>query len=99
MAPAPVLNRKGVKKHLEDFSAASKFNLGFGTINLKFFDRFKAYLIQDKRHTSNTVWKPFAKHKAFINWALDRELYQNLVYRKFRAPQTDRETTYYPSAL
>lgn len=56
-----------MKTHLEEFNAKYKYRLAFKIINLEFFDKFKAYLSQEKKHPSNTVWKIFANLKAFLN--------------------------------
>jgi integrase len=92
MAPGTVANNKVVKGRLEDFSKDCGYKLTFERINLEFFDKFKTYLIKKKEHSDNTVWMSFATLKAFMNWALDRELHQNLTYKKFKAPQKDADT-------
>jgi integrase len=92
MAPGTVANNKVVKGRLEDFCEASGYKLTFESITLEFFDKFKTYLIKSKKHTDNTVWKSFATLKAFMTWALDRDLHQNLAYKKFKAPQKDADT-------
>jgi integrase len=84
--------------HLTNFSKDRKYKLTFDSIDLHFFDLFKSYLIQEKKHTDNTIWKSFAVLKGFLNWALDRGLHQNLTYKKFRAPQKDVEIIYLTEA-
>jgi len=91
---ATIVKYKVVRKHLENFSQVSRYNLSFESINLHFFDLFKSYLSQKLKHTDNTIWKNFATLKAFMNWALDRGLHTNLTYKKFKAPQREAETIY-----
>lgn len=91
---ATVAKYKVVKKHLENFCKLKRFSISFDKIDLHFFDQFKTYLVQDLKHVDNTLWKDFAILKTFMNWALDRELHQNLTYRKFKAPQKEVEIIY-----
>lgn len=91
---ATVAKYRVVKKHLESFCKVQRYNLTFETVNLHFFDLFKTYLIKKLKHTDNTLWKDFSILKTFMTWALDRGLHQNLLYKKFKAPQKDAETIY-----
>jgi hypothetical protein len=85
---------KVLYKHLEAFSRDQPYKLTFETIDLRFFDLFKTYLMQKLKHTDNTLWKDFSILKTFMGWALDRGLHQNLTYKKFKAPQKDIEIIY-----
>lgn len=85
---------KVLYKHLETFSREKRFKLSFDTIDLRFFDLFKAYLMQELKHTDNTLWKDFSILKSFMSWAMDRGLHQNLTFKKFKAPQKDVEIIY-----
>lgn len=91
---ATVAKYKVVKGHLTEFVKESRYKLTFDSIDLRFFDLFKAYLVNVLKHTDNTLWKDFAVLKAFLNWALDRGLHQNLTFRKFRTPQKEVEIIY-----
>ncbi|QCR23788.1 site-specific integrase [Pontibacter sp. SGAir0037] len=95
---ATIAKYKVVKKHLEKFCKDQRYSLSFDTVNLHFFDLFKTFAIQTLKHTDNTLWKDFAIVKTFMNWALDRGLHQNLIYKKFKAPQKDAETIYLTEA-
>ncbi|PSR54058.1 hypothetical protein AHMF7605_11270 [Adhaeribacter arboris] len=81
-------------RHLEDFSSKYRYKVSFETINLHFFDLFKTYLVQDLKHTDNTLWVDFAALKTFMGWSFERGLHQNLTYKKFKAPQKDVEIIY-----
>ncbi|MFB9863424.1 tyrosine-type recombinase/integrase [Rufibacter immobilis] len=84
--------------HLDGFSKHQRFKLSFEAIDLRFFDLFKTYLIQEKKHTDNTLWKDFATLKTFLAWAHDRGLHQNLTFKKFKAPQREAEMVYLTEA-
>lgn len=94
MAPGTVVNSEVVLRRLEAFSEACRYKLTFDSVTPELSDKLKAYLIKEKKHTDNTVWKTFSTLKAFMTWAFDRGLHQNLAYKKFKAPQTDGDTTY-----
>ncbi|GEO04200.1 integrase [Adhaeribacter aerolatus] len=85
---------KVLYKHLETFSRDQPYKLSFEAIDMRFFDLFKNYLMQQLKHTDNTLWKDFSILKTFMGWALDRGLHQNLTYKKFKAPQKDIEIIY-----
>lgn len=91
---ATIAKYRVVRKHLENFCKAQRYNLSFESVNLHFFDLFKTYLIKELKHTDNTLWKDFSIVKTFMNWTLDRRLHQSLHYKKFKAPQRDAESIY-----
>ncbi|QMU28772.1 site-specific integrase [Adhaeribacter radiodurans] len=84
--------------HLENFSNEKNYKLTFESINMQFFDLFRTYLIKEKKHTDNTLWKDFATLKSFMNWALARDLHQNLTFKKFKAPQKGADIIYLTEA-
>lgn len=83
-----------LRGHLQAFSKLQRYSVTFDTIDLRFFDLFKTYLVQEKKHTDNTLWKDFVTLKTFMAWALERGLHQNLTFKKFKAPQKDVEIIY-----
>lgn len=85
---------KVAQNHLLEFSKFQNFNLTFQSIDLRFFDLYKSYLIKQKKHTDNTIWKDFSTLKTFMNWALDRGLHQNLTFKKFKVPQKEADMVY-----
>ncbi|MCC9168632.1 site-specific integrase [Pontibacter harenae] len=91
-SPSTLRKYRGIYNHLVNFSEKKKYPLTFEGINMRFFDEMKDYLVKDLKHTDNTVWKTFATLKAFMVWALERDLHQNLSFRKFKAIQREVDT-------
>lgn len=85
---------RGIYNHLANFSKEKKYKLSFESIDMKFFDAMKDYLVKDLKHTDNTIWKTFATLKSFLNWAVERGYHQNLTFKKFKAPQSDVDIIY-----
>lgn len=83
---------RGIYNHLVNFSEKRKYPLTFEGINMRFFDEMMDYLVMDLKHTDNTVWKTFATLKAFMGWALERGLHQNLIFKKFKVAQREVDT-------
>lgn len=84
---------RGIYNHLVNFSEKKNYPLTFEGINMRFYDELSSYLISDLKHTENTVWKTFATLKAFMAWAMERDLHHNLTYKKFKVQQRDVEIT------
>ncbi|KAA3439906.1 site-specific integrase [Rufibacter hautae] len=94
LSKATLAKYKILHNHLDGFSRHLRFKLSFEAIDMRFFDLFRAYLIQEKKHTDNTLWKDFATLKTFMAWANDRGLHQNLTFRKFKVAQREAEMVY-----
>jgi integrase len=94
-AAGTISSNKITLSHLKEFSRVTGYKLTFESINLTFFDKFRNYLVRDKegtKHTDNTLWKSFATVKAFMSWALDRDLHASLTFKKFKVSQKDADT-------
>jgi integrase len=83
---------QGILNHLETFAEKRNYPLTFEGINMRFFDELMDYSIKDLKHTDNTIWKTFATLKAFMGWAFERQLHQNLTFKKFKVTQREVET-------
>jgi len=73
-------------KHLQKFQQYQKCKLTFETIDLRFYELFKAYLIKEARHTNNTIGKYISTLKTFLHWASDHELNAKKDYIRFKVP-------------
>lgn len=91
-SPSTLRKYRSIYNHLETFSTERKYPLTFEGINMRFYDELMDYLVKTLKHTDNTVWKTFATLKAFMVWALDRGLHQNLTFKKFRVVQREVDT-------
>lgn len=82
---------KTTLSRLREFSEAKKCRITFDTIDLGFDERFKDFLINDKKQTNNTVAKHYKSLKVFLNWATERGYNTNHEFQKFKAKQVDGE--------
>lgn len=72
-----------VLKILTEFSEVKQFNLSFDKIDLRFYDKFNAY-VQDERTlrlNANSTGKYIKTLKTFLNWAVKRGYTDNLQYK------------------
>ncbi len=70
--------------HLTEFEKKKHYKLSFDKMNLQFFEKFTAYLMQDLEHSNNTVGKYISSLKTFLRWAVDRNINTHLDFIKFK---------------
>jgi integrase len=92
--PATVNKFKTLLIHLEGFCKKKKQALTFDLFDLKFYELFTIYLVNDQEHTNNTVGKVVANLKTFLNWAIDRGYPVNPIFSKFKIATEKTETVY-----
>ena len=90
-APATIRKIKTTLSRLKEFQEEKKFRISFDTVDLNFDERFKDFLINDKKQTNNTVAKHYKNLKVFLNWATEKGYNTNLEFQKFKAKQNDGE--------
>ncbi len=79
------------KSALENFQKYKHYYLNFESIDHKFDERFKDYLINDVRLTNNTISNYYKRLKTFLNWAVIKGYNTNLDFKSFRAKPNDGE--------
>jgi integrase len=80
---------KTLKKRLLEFEKQHRYKISFESINLEFYDRYKAYLLKHKNPKkenkpgllNDTISKEFAGLKAFMKWSLNRGYHSNDIFR------------------
>lgn len=75
---------KTLLDHLLNFEKQKRFRLAFENINLQFYEKFTAFLMNDLRHSNNTIGKYISSLKTFLHWAVDRKLTTNLEFTRFK---------------
>lgn len=75
---------KSLKRHLSEFEDYSKESIKLNSINQLFFERFANFLLLEKNHINNTIYKELAIFKIFLNWCYDRNLIEHKDYNKFK---------------
>lgn len=80
--------------HLQKFEAKKNQALTFDTVNIHFFERLKAYLMQEVKLTNNSLAGYIKSFKAFMNWCVEREYTDNIQFRKFKVKTEKTEIVY-----
>src|SRR6266850_5083681 len=83
-APNTAKKYEGTLNHLKNFQADHKEYQTFESINQIFYDQFVTYL-HSKGLNNNTVSKYVKVVKAFMQWTFDREIHNNLAFKRFKA--------------
>jgi integrase len=75
---------KSSLQHLRNFSAEKKYKIELEGLGLEFYDKFLAYLINDKKLSSGTVNNQVKRLKVFFAFLQDRGLKINFDISKFK---------------
>ena len=95
--PNTIKKYKSLKKHLKSFESIKNRNLTFDSINLKFYDAFTSYLMNDLEHVNNTVSKYIKTLKTYMKWTMERDYHKNDEFVKFSAKEKPADITYLTS--
>ena len=95
--PNTIKKYKSLKKHLKSFERIKNRNLTFDSINLKFYDAFTSYLMNDLEHVNNTVSKYIKTLKTYMKWTMERDYHKNDEFIKFSAKEKPADITYLTS--
>ena len=95
--PNTIKKYKSLKKHLKSFERIKNRNLTFDSINLKFYDAFTSYLMNDLEHVNNTVSKYIKTLKTYMKWTMERDYHKNDEFVKFSAKEKPADITYLTS--
>lgn len=83
-----------VKNFLLDFEAESKKKIDINAIDSLFFDKFRTYAFSNRGVQDNYFSKLVAVLKSFLTWAYDRGYMKSLAYKRFSAPEREKEIIY-----
>ncbi|WP_229368267.1 site-specific integrase [Fibrisoma limi] len=94
--PSTLQVKRTTLSHLRNYAKARKQHIDFDTINLDFYYQFTDYLIKDCGFFNNTVGKYIKTVKSLMNDAAEKELHQNLAYKKkgFKTLVDDTDSIY-----
>ena len=95
--PNTIKKYKSLKKHLKSFERIKNRSLTFDSINLKFYDAFTSYLLNDLDHVNNTVSKYIKTLKTYMKWTMERDYHKNDEFVKFSAKEKPADITYLTS--
>lgn len=80
--PSTLQVKRTTLSHLQNFAKARRQHVDFDTINLDFYYQFTEYLIKDCGFFNNTVGKYIKTVKSLMNDAAEKDLHQNVAYKK-----------------
>ncbi len=82
--PGSLNSYRTTKKHIADFQAHTKIEIGFDKMDYNFFQSFQNYLISEKKLNNNTVAKILSTVKTFLNYARKNGIEVSDRYKDFR---------------
>ena len=70
------------RTRLFEFGTYANMPVSFEGLTLPFFDKYKAWLLNHKNSTDNTIAKQLNNLKTFLKWATERGYNDNATFRK-----------------
>lgn len=83
-----------MKKVLQAFEKSKSYKLNFNSFNKIFYDRFLAFLIEERKMINATAYKTISVLKTFLGWAYERKLTTNSEYKSFRGKTYENEVVH-----
>lgn len=80
--------------HLNQFQERKKYTVSFDKIDIRFYEQFTAFYLNDMGLVNNSVAKYIKTLKSFLNWATERGINTNLSFKKFKAKEKDADIIY-----
>ncbi len=71
------------------FEEKTGYKITFESINIEFFEKFRAFMLEEKKYGFNYFSKIITNIKTFMKWAEDRGYTSNITYKKFKAPEKE----------
>jgi len=72
------------KTLLIDYSEKTKYKLNFNTIDDVFYNKFIAFCVQEREHSTNTLSRNIGLFKTFMFWALENKYTYNDKFKGFK---------------
>jgi integrase len=79
--------KKTFFKFLRTFENDTGFQISFDRMNMKFFDRYKLYVLDELDLSWNYLSVQTRSLKAFLNWAAERNYYKGHEHRNFKVSE------------
>ncbi|MCV9389164.1 site-specific integrase [Reichenbachiella ulvae] len=89
-----IKGHRTAQRFLENFEKKTKYKITFENIDLSFFETLRKYAYQEKGIANNYFARIIAALKAFMTWSFDKGYHINLEYKKFKAPEIEKEVIY-----
>lgn len=101
LKPLTIKKYKTLYTRLKAYETKSKTKITFDTINMNFYDDYKAYLLNinnprrdnKKGLLDDTISKEFSSLKSFMKWSLERGYHTNTIFqlKSFSANKKNRQ--------
>lgn len=79
-----------LKNHLLSYQKLQRITLEFESIDNSFFDKFNRYFLENGM-TNNSITTNIRRLKWFLNWAIERGINKNTLFRKFKVKEMPGE--------
>jgi len=83
-----------LKNVLQAFEKKHGQKLSFNSFNKLFYDKFLAFLIDDRKMINATAYKTISFLKTFLGWAYERKLTTNTDFKYFKGKSYENEVVY-----
>lgn len=93
-SPGTLIKYRSCINFLKEFIKHTKYNLGFDSIDNRFYESFRDYAFLEKETLNNYFGKQIAFIKTFMNWSLERGYHSNLDFKNFKRITNDIEVIY-----
>ena len=93
-AKGTIKGYNSVINFLKDFEGYSKIKICFNGIDLILFDKLKEYAFTERKIADNYFSRILRVVKSFMNWAKERSYHNNDTFKKFIAPEKNKDVIY-----
>lgn len=96
VSPGTIKSYKTTREVLKRFAKSKNRTVDFDSIDMNFYDDFRAYLSKNLEYSDNTVGKHIKNLKLFMNEASERGIHNNMEFLKkgFKVPKEDIDNIY-----
>lgn len=96
VSPGTIKSYKTTREVLKRFAKSKNRTVDFDSIDMNFYDDFRAYLSKNLEYSDNTVGKHIKNLKVFMNEASERGIHNNMEFLKkgFKVPKEDIDNIY-----
>jgi site-specific recombinase XerD len=85
------VNKRATWNYLQEFVEKTGKPLTFENINVKFADKFSAFMYEEKDSQDGIVRSRLSHIKTFMKWALERNYHTNTAYQQIKPPTQPKE--------
>ena len=77
--------------HISRFEIEKAYKLSYDTLDFNFYHSFVQYLYTEHKLLNNSVGSVMKSLKVFLNWATDKQLNTNQIFKKFKVFKEESE--------